>query len=404
MVPWLVLVALSLAPTGRQAREQGSMFGFSLASIADVDRDGVRDLAVGDPFAAEWRGEVAVLSGRSGRLIRLFVSNGDRVAFGWEIEAAPTSSTNVRWAVAAAGMGARQPYVDVFEGSECRPITRLEAPRLEHTFGHRVAFSADKTVVVLASALGGRDHDGTEGEWWVSAWSVPNGVRLWGRSAGIRSKARPPRFWLDPLVGRDSESGFVMIGSLGVEAKPGIVRLDARTGDTVSQANPILGRVDPSSLALLHADADGIPDLLRGYASDSGEASGPVVLTFGATSRAIRRHMGQHPGWGANVAALGDLDCDGIDDYAIASFGVFEPGIVRVHSGADGTLLHNWIADPERIGHQQFGRSLRGVDDLDGDRVRDVVVGSTNPFAPGEGGSVWAFSGRTGDVIWWTGR
>jgi len=67
-------------------------------------------------------------------------------------------------------------------------------------------------------------------------------------------------------------------------------------------------------------------------------------------------------------------------------------------------LLRHWIGDPARIRYQLFGNALRGVDDLDGDGTRDVIVGSVNHEAPDQGGSVWAFSGRTGDLLWWTER
>lgn len=405
MLNWAFLPALTvLAGSVAQEGQQGSLFGFSLCSIADLDRDGVREIAVGDPFAATWSGEVSIYSGRSGRIVRMLTSDGNRVAFGWTIESMTAQAGDVRWAVAAAGMGAGRPYVEVFDGGGLRPVIRLEAAGHEHVFGNRIAFSpksvASPAFVVLASVRGVRSNDTSEGAWTVSAWSLLDGAELWRLPAGDWIRAESPWIWTGlPLTSKELPS-ILVAGRLEDESSLALVRLEPRTGERMSESSPTGARKASRSLAFLHVDGDAVPDLLLGYPSEDPSVPGEANLVSGATANLIRGHTGKYPGSGSNVAMLGDLDCDGLDDYAIASFGLIEPGIVSVHSGADGSLLHSWVGDAERIGHQHFGKSMRGVDDLDGDGVNDVVIGSTNPFAPEEGGSVWVYSGRGGTLLW----
>lgn len=105
----------------------------------------------------------------------------------------------------------------------------------------------------------------------------------------------------------------------------------------------------------------------------------------------------------AYVAALGDVNGDGIPDFAIgapwAETNGVTTGEVDVHSGKDGAVLYTVPGD---VGG--FGESVANIGDVDGDKVNDFAVGS--PFAVKSGGSVtgavWAFSGVTGAKIWET--
>ncbi|MCA9772919.1 MAG: FG-GAP repeat protein, partial [Myxococcales bacterium] len=109
---------------------------------------------------------------------------------------------------------------------------------------------------------------------------------------------------------------------------------------------------------------------------------------------------GTTPGdrFGAAVAALGaDLNGDGTEDFIVGAPGA---DYARVHSGANGALLHE-VTGAEG---SRFGASVAGVGDLDGDAVADFAVGAD--LAPGGGGAstfdgaVTAHSGADGSLIW----
>jgi hypothetical protein len=108
--------------------------------------------------------------------------------------------------------------------------------------------------------------------------------------------------------------------------------------------------------------------------------------------------VGEAPGdrFGNSFANVGDLDGDLIDDIAFGAplndaAGV-NAGRVYVHSGASGLRIRTF--DGLSAGNQ-FGDSLAGVGDRDGDTVPDIMVG-----AAGGVGRAYVVSGVDGSVIW----
>src|SRR5262249_26420274 len=85
------------------------------------------------------------------------------------------------------------------------------------------------------------------------------------------------------------------------------------------------GRADGLGHSLTYtpdADGDGVPDLLVGAPNTYGPhgTSGRVLLYSGATLGRIREFDGDAPrdSFGAIVASLGDVDGDGLPDFAIS--------------------------------------------------------------------------------------
>lgn len=107
--------------------------------------------------------------------------------------------------------------------------------------------------------------------------------------------------------------------------------------------------------------------------------------------------------FGVAVAGAGDVDGDGFDDYLVgASFadpgGVDSAGSAYLFSGATGTLL---IQLNGLSAYDNFGVAVAGPGDLNGDGTPDIAVGATGADNNGaESGSVYAFSGATGALIW----
>ena len=93
---------------------------------------------------------------------------------------------------------------------------------------------------------------------------------------------------------------------------------------------------------------------------------------------------------GENRVAVGDVNHDGIPDFIFSAGDGGGPHI-RVISGKDGSVLHNFFA---------YDSSFRGgafvaSNDLNGDGFADIITGP----GPGGGPHVRAFSGKDGTII-----
>jgi FlgD Ig-like domain/FG-GAP repeat len=109
-----------------------------------------------------------------------------------------------------------------------------------------------------------------------------------------------------------------------------------------------------------------------------------------------------HFGWA--VSELGDIDNDGSPEVLVgAPFEdavTFGDGRVYVFNGSDGSLLFS-VASPLANGNGRFGLALSGTGDLNDDGTPDCVVGATQE---NQGnlllvGNAYVFSGVDGSVI-----
>jgi len=156
-------------------------------------------------------------------------------------------------------------------------------------------------------------------------------------------------------------------------------------------------------------DGDGWDDFIVGEPGSNmtfpAWAQGNVWVISGNTGQVLVQVTGQTPndGLGVHVAPAGDMDGDGVPDFAAATrtavYGIDDH--LRVFSGATGAIIHD-VPSPNVLYSTPV--PLEGMDggqDVDGDGVPDMVLS-----LPVEGftgttfgaGAIYVLSGATGQV------
>ena len=178
------------------------------------------------------------------------------------------------------------------------------------------------------------------------------------------------------------------------------------TGATLLQASPAVASSSFGScvVGLGDVDGDGVPDFAIGtpYQQVGPSNTGRVVIASGATGAMLHSFDGSHPeaylGDRNGLANLGDLDGDGIADLARLDFervGTLEYSVVRIASGATGVDFITVKFD--QPGPRRFRlRSIASLGDLNGDGLPDFAVGGMPNDPTVNLGRIFMRSGATG--------
>ncbi|MGB0953427.1 MAG: FG-GAP-like repeat-containing protein [Planctomycetota bacterium] len=185
---------------------------------------------------------------------------------------------------------------------------------------------------------------------------------------------------------------------------PILVALAAQTAGTdFDLSNP--NHWDGLGMSVFFLDdinGDGVAEFgSSAFCSDhQGNNSGSVYIYDGATQALIRRHDGPSPRarLGEYATSTGDFNGDGYRDYAAgarnAHFGATEGGSVYIWSGKTGNLMHRIDGT---VPYAAFGLRLTSVPDVNGDGVHDLLVAA--PEEQFFRGAVYLYSGTDGSLI-----
>jgi hypothetical protein len=179
---------------------------------------------------------------------------------------------------------------------------------------------------------------------------------------------------------------------------------DALLGGGLEGIIPVSGwdsgaRLGSDLAPLGDVNGDGVPDFLASGLGTTGVRYGEAVLISGADGSLIHRWGAPPlaPTFGDSVAALGDLDGDGLPEVAVAAhragFGGIDSGRVWIYSSTDwDTALKVIDGKPgDKLGH-----SMARFPDLDGDGVDDFLVSAHgNSVAALAAGKATVYSGAT---------
>jgi len=289
------------------------------------------------------------------------------------------------------------------------PIRAFEGAQAGELFGRTVADAGDLDGDGASDLLIGAPFGGARGGGRVVAISGATGAQLFewtGESAGDLFGAA--------LGGGLDVSGDgipdVVVGARGADVLDfgggSVTVFSGADGSELMQLHGP-GRGDGLGAAvglLSDVNGDGRAEVLVSAWGDdtSGTNSGVVQVRDVVGGQTLFEVSGSsYEVFGTALAATGDLDGDGVGDFAVAGRWSSEvvPGAGAVHafSGATGSSL--WTAGGEVAG-DSFGASLAGGLDLTRDGTPDLVVGAPGHDAAGaSSGRAYLLSGTDGSVL-----
>lgn len=281
------------------------------------------------------------------------------------------------------------------------------------TGANRILSGVDGTTILQRSTSGMRDAGDMDGDGLRDYATVENGPSFGMQSLKLRSFAGDrvlwsiqgpyPYFAIAP--GGDTS---LMDGNLDLDGdgRPDFVALNQRPSDStvyaydnsgsLRYAIPVyqIGWVAVTLAAMPDLDGDGGDDFLVGCLDPSGR--GAVLVISGNSGQIGRISYGLAAGdlIGGAVCNAGDVDQDGMADYAAASYWSASHNDIVIFSGRTGAV----IRDLPDFGTDSGG--MIGDIDVDLDGVPDLLVGVYAQVRPNVYGRVRAFSGRDGGVLW----
>jgi len=339
----------------------GSGLGHAAAAAGDVDGDGHGDVIVGFRTGSGiGAGTAEVSSGADGSLIYLFTGLASQDHFGQS--------------VSGAGDVNGDGYADVIVGAASEDANGIDSGAA-HVFSGRDGSLLYHFVGDFARARFGYS---------VAGAGDVDGDGFDDLIVGGQPDANTPQpiGHVRVLSGSDGSILLDIVGPVGT----------SRLGCSVAGPGDV--------------DGDGVPDILAGDWRDHTviNQAGSVSLFSGADGSLLAIHYGDlnSDRLGLNVSGAGDVNGDGTPDLLASSpwanGSLADVGMVRVWSGADGSVLYTIYGDATL---DFFGGDAAGVGDFDADGFDDFAVGA---FADDDGGtnagSVRVFSGADGSELW----
>jgi hypothetical protein len=424
--------------------KQGSLFGYSIAGLDDVNEDGKADFAVGAPeydSAGSTLGRVFVFSGADAS--ELYHLNGMQSdsKFGYALDGGKDIDGD---GVADLIVGA--PYYDnedlvdagaayVFKGQSGSQIYAIYGDSARDHFGTSVAIIGKTDGDACSEFIIGAPEGDELGFPWPA---VDCGhARVYDGATGIVKSVGGTKFEYDP-----GEAGFISTSSycFGINvagfgdinsdgfADFGIANLcefvsddgsvhafSGATGELIVgyEAPNFGGWPDGSEFGSSIAgggdyDGDGCGDILVGEPLKGNSSKidyGRACVFSGKTHDTLFYLNGSHARdkMGSSVSFLGDVTGDGKSEVMISAPGTYTRGIIgagraTIYSGKNGSSLWTFYGQKE---NDRLGFAVNGAGDVDGDGVPDVVVGAPgyDSGAAQDVGMMYIYSGQTGDTI-----
>ena len=387
-------------------------FGTSVAMLGDVNLDGVPDFAVGAPVVDDGGGNsglVRIFSGATGNQIRE-ITHADVASFGSSVTSAGDFDGDGHNDVLVGAPG-----VNSISNSGAVYVVSSLGGTVLQTFTGGIPNAGYGSSI---ANLGDIDADGSA-DFLIGApdhkSTVPYGfglieVRSGATGAVIHSLlgfAASTR--LGELVCATGDFDGDGLSDLATVEYEGLTTISLRVKVRSSATFAILVNdlltppsdaiKNPSMASVGDLDGDGRSDLLVAASSDALFGLWGSAKAWGsATAASVFTLVDSKGGLGKSCCGVGDLDGDGLDDFAIsrpfAPGGTVSGGTIDIFAADDQAILSSIT-----VKNFDAGASLAGGTDYDADGVGDLLVGAPPLVLGVSGGKAQLYSTATAALL-----
>lgn len=364
----------------------GDQFGYCVSGAGDVNADGFADLIVGahnDNENGPGVGSARVYSGVDGTILYTFYGETAYNYFGVSVSGAGDVNADgfadvIVGAYLNDNNGTYSGNAQIFSGIDGTVLYTFNGDSEFDRFGLVVSEAGDVNSDGFADVIVGADLDDNTGVNSGSArvFSGIDGALLYtfngdgpfdyfGRSVNTAGDVNDDGV-NDLIVGAPGDNSARVFS--GIDGSilydfSGVFSPDL-FGGSVSGAGDVNG--------------DGYDDVIVGAYEHTSIDIGMARVFSGADGSLLYSFEGDDPfdRLGNSVSGAGDINKDGFDDLLVGISSDDnngpESGTTRIYSGADGTILYDVEGDSAI---DFFGKSLSEAGDVNGDGVKDLIVG-----------------------------
>lgn len=367
--------------------------GSAMVLLEDRDGDGWREVAVGVPGGdGDTYGEVRVISGQSGGELARFVASQPGESFGAALASlADQDGDGLDELLVGAPTAVGGGRVDLLSSGTGAVLASFAPPSGAARFGHSVGAAQD-SAGAWRIAIGDPQHDAGGGPIGrVELRALASGALIAGRNGWFAQAQHGHALDAVDDVNGDGAPDWIVAANGGTATQQGgLEMVDGANGQLLWRVTGARfgARVGDSVARIGDLDGDGIGDVVGGRVDGAaGNANGLIAARSGASGKELFRLFGAPSAagtpaeFGTTVRGLGDLNGDGVDDFAVGAPGYAEDallrGAVELVSGATASLLRRVDGPAELLA--RFGTSLahpgwRADGRLDPDASPDLVA------------------------------
>jgi hypothetical protein len=415
----------------------GGALGESLASIPDLNGDGVAEFLAGAPFACPdgtfYTGQVLVLSGKDGAVLRSINGKAAQEYLGTAVSSCPDlngdSMPDILASAESAKVGAWEKAGEVraYSGKDASLLLTIQGAATREHLGRTVIgipdvdgdgrgdivvgvpfanFMPSPGMHAPQVAPGGHDHLGGE----LRVYSGKDGKPLYV----VRPES--PRDWTGIALAAvgDCNADGTPDFAFGARYVPEVRICSGKDGRTlrtlpIGTTKLFFGE---SLSGAPDVNGDGVQEVLVGASRSMRRVvtgGARVVLFSGKDCSTLLEIPEPEPEndhgdeFGCAVAVVGDIDKDGTVDFLVGASCASTKetmlfGQAHVFSGRNSKRLLT-VSGEE---FDRLGQTVAAAGDLNSDGCPDFVVGSPWAIsgAARSAGTVKAFSGKDGSVLW----